>query len=113
LQLKQEIVVILCELEMFFPPSFFDIMVHLMVHIVDEMQDLGPVFLHQMCALERFNGVVKRFVRNRSQPDGSIVQGYLTEECIEFCTDFMEEQKPIGVAVSKHVGRLDGIGHRR
>ena len=72
-QLKEEIVVILCELEMYFPPSFFDIMVHLMVHIVDEIQDLGPAFLHDMYALERFNGVVKQFVRNRSQPDGSIV----------------------------------------
>jgi len=31
-ELEDEIVVILCELEMFFPPSFFDIMVHLVVH---------------------------------------------------------------------------------
>jgi len=31
-ELQNEIVVILCELEMFFPPCFFDIMVHLMVH---------------------------------------------------------------------------------
>jgi len=30
-ELEDEIVVILCELEMFFPPSFFDIMVHLIV----------------------------------------------------------------------------------
>ena len=98
---------------MYFPPSFFDIMVHLMVHIVPEIQDLGPAFLHEMYALERFNGVVKRFVRNRSQPDGSIIQGYLTEECIDFCTDFMAVEKPIGVAVSKHKGRLGGRGHRR
>jgi hypothetical protein len=40
-QLTEEIVVILCELEMYFPPSFFDIVVHLMVHIVDEIQDLA------------------------------------------------------------------------
>jgi hypothetical protein len=65
-----------------------------------------------MYGMERFNGVVKRFVRNRSQPDGSIVQGYLTEECIEFYTDFMGVEKPIGVAVSKHVGRLAGVGHK-
>ena len=75
-------------------------MVHLMVHIVPGIQELGPAFLHEMYALERFNGVVKRFVRNRSQPDGSIIQGYLTEECIDFCTDFMAVEKPIGVAVS-------------
>jgi len=33
-RLQEEIVVILCELEMYFPPAFFDVMVHLLVHIV-------------------------------------------------------------------------------
>jgi len=33
-ELQNEIVVILCELEMFFPPSFFYIMVHLVMHLV-------------------------------------------------------------------------------
>jgi hypothetical protein len=70
-----------------------------MVHIVSEIQELGPAFLHEMYAWERFNGVVKRFVRNRSQPYGSNIQGYLTEERINFCTDFMSIDKPIGVPV--------------
>ena len=39
---------ILNELEMYFPPAFFDIMVHLCVHIVDDIIDLGPSFLHNM-----------------------------------------------------------------
>jgi hypothetical protein len=34
--LQREISVTLCELEMYFPPSFFDIMVHLTVHLVKE-----------------------------------------------------------------------------
>ena len=34
MKMKEEIVIILCELEMYFPPSFFDIMVHLMIHII-------------------------------------------------------------------------------
>ena len=36
-RLQEEIVVILCELEMYFPPAFFDIMVHLLVHIVEDI----------------------------------------------------------------------------
>ena len=44
-ELQNEIVVILCELEMFFPPSFFDIMVHLVVHLVREVRLCGPVYL--------------------------------------------------------------------
>ena len=32
--LQKQIVLILCELEMYFPPSFFDVMVHLAIHLV-------------------------------------------------------------------------------
>ena len=112
-KLQEEIIVILCELEMYFPPAFIDIMVYLMIHIVPEILDLGPVFLHNMYPLERYNGVVKRYVRNRSQPEGSIIQGYVAEECVEFCTDYLADQKSIGVPVSRHTGRLDGEGHAR
>ena len=57
---------ILNELEMYFPPVFLDVMVHLCVHIVDDIIDLGPSFLHNMMPFERMNGVIKGFVRNMS-----------------------------------------------
>ena len=46
--LQEEILVILCELEIYFPPAFFDIMVHLLVHVVDNIIHLRPTFLHNM-----------------------------------------------------------------
>src|SRR5664279_541340 len=75
-RLQEEIVVILCELEIYFTPAFFDVMVHFLVHIVDDIIHLGLTFLHNMMALERMNGVIKGFVRNRARPDGSIAQGF-------------------------------------
>ena len=108
--LQDSLIQILCELEMFFPPSFFDIMVHLMIHICDEILSLGPSFLHNMYGPERYNGVLKRYVRNRSRPEGSIVEGFRAEECIEFCTDWLADQKSIGVPESRHNGKLDGVG---
>ena len=33
-------------MEAFFPPIFFDIMVHITVHLVQEIHYLGPSFLH-------------------------------------------------------------------
>ena len=110
-RLKEEIVVILCELEMYFPPAFFNVMVHLLVHIVPEIKDPGPLFLHQMMSSERVNGFIKGYVRNRARPDGSIVQGFLTEECISFCQNYMEVDSSIGLPVSKHYGWLEGVGH--
>src|SRR4051812_35221304 len=70
-RLQEEIVVILCELEVYFPPAFFDIMVHLLVHVVEDIVQLGPMFLRSMMAFERMNGHIKGYVRNRSRPQGS------------------------------------------
>jgi len=44
-ELQQEIVIVLCQVEMFFPPSFFDIMVHLIVHLVREIRLCELVYL--------------------------------------------------------------------
>ena len=43
-RLQEEIVLILCELEIYFPPAFFDICVHLLLHVVDDIRQLGPTF---------------------------------------------------------------------
>nr|GEW57322.1 hypothetical protein [Tanacetum cinerariifolium] len=44
-ELQRDIILILCQLEMYFLPSFFDVMVHLVSHIVEEIQIASPVFL--------------------------------------------------------------------
>ncbi|KAK1611707.1 hypothetical protein QYE76_035380 [Lolium multiflorum] len=111
-RLQEEIVVILCEMEMYFPPAFFDVMVHLLVHIMDDIVSLGPAFLHNMMPFERMNGVIKGYVRNRSHPDGSIVQGWLTEECISFCTNYLDIEDPVGLPQNKHLCRFEGVGHK-
>ena len=54
-------------------------------------------------------GVLKRYVRTRSRPEGSIVEDVATEEIIEFCIEYMD-LKPIGVPISRHEGRLLGKG---
>jgi hypothetical protein len=108
--LQADVVKTLCHLEMYFPPSFFDIMVHFIVHLVREIKICGPVFLRWMYPFERYMGILKHYVRNRSRSEGSIVEGYTTEEVVEFCIDYMEQLKPIGVPMSRHEGRLDGKG---
>jgi hypothetical protein len=100
----------LVSFELVFPPSFFDIMTHLLVHLVKEINILGPVFLHNMFPFERFMGVLKKYVHQRARPEGSIAKGYGTEEVIEFCVDFISDLDPIGVSESWHEGRLGGKG---
>ena len=83
-------------------------MMHLLVHLVKEIGILGLVFLHNMFPFERYLVVLKKYVRNRARPKGSIAKGYVTEEVIEFCVDYVEELCPIGILVSRHEGWLIG-----
>jgi hypothetical protein len=85
-------------------------MTHLLAHLLEEIRILGPVFLHNMFPFERFMGVLKKYVRNRARPEGSISKGYGTEEVIEFCVDFFPNLKSIGVPESRYEGRLTGKG---
>ncbi|KAA0047122.1 transposase [Cucumis melo var. makuwa] len=54
--MQEDVVVTLCLLEKYFPPSFFTIMVHLVVHLVREIEFCGPVHLRQhMESLRKLN----------------------------------------------------------
>ncbi|GJS67329.1 hypothetical protein Tco_0681893 [Tanacetum coccineum] len=107
---QSDIILTLCELEMYFPPSFFDVMVHLVSHIIAEIKACGLVYLHYMYPFERYMGVLKGYVRNQVRPEGSIITGYLAEELIEFGNDVMKGVRNIGIPHSRHEGRLAGVG---
>ncbi|KAJ9561926.1 hypothetical protein OSB04_007086 [Centaurea solstitialis] len=81
----------LCDLERIFPPSFFDVMVHLSVHLASEAKIAGPVHYRWMYPIERYLSTLKSYVRNKSKPEGSIAEGYLAEECLSFCSLYLSD----------------------
>jgi hypothetical protein len=108
--LQRQIATTLCDLEMYFPPSFFDIMVHLTIHLVKEIQMCGPTYMRWMYPFERYMKVLKGYVKNRSRPEGCMVERYLVEEAIEFCTEYLSNVDSIGLPKSCHTGRIEGEG---
>nr|XP_025703887.1 uncharacterized protein LOC112805766 [Arachis hypogaea] len=54
-ELQNHVVQTLCQMKMIFPPSFFTVMVHLTVHLVDEVTLGGPVHYRWMYSIERIN----------------------------------------------------------
>jgi hypothetical protein len=100
----------LCFLDMYFPHAFFDISIHFTTHLIKDIKLLGPVFLHQIYAYERFNGILKSFVRNRAYREGSMVQGYCTEKAVEWALSYVDLSNPICVLKSRREGRLTGKG---
>jgi len=76
---------------MYFTPSFFDIMVHLIVHLVREIRICDHVFLRWIYPIESCMKIFKGYVKNPYRPEASIVERYIVEEAIEFCTTYMSK----------------------
>ena len=81
----------LCLLEKEFPPSFFDVMVHLTIHLVQELFLCGPVHICWMYPYERYFKTLKGFVRNLAKPEGCIAKGYEVEEACRFVAEYLSE----------------------
>ncbi|KAK9267622.1 hypothetical protein L1049_010053 [Liquidambar formosana] len=86
---EREIALILCKLEMIFPPAFFDVMVHLAIHLPHETKLGGPVQYRWMYPIERFLRTLKCYVRNKARPKGSIAEAYINNECLTFCSMYL------------------------
>ncbi|KAG8473030.1 hypothetical protein CXB51_034950 [Gossypium anomalum] len=91
----------LCNLEKIFPPSFFTIMVHLVIHLPHEAILGGPVFLLMDVSYR------KSYCRNKRYPEGSIAEGYLVEECMTFCSRYLEDAETQLNRPSRNAGLND------
>jgi hypothetical protein len=54
-----------------------------------------------MYVYERFNGILKSFIRNQAYPKGSMVQGYCTEEVVEYALNYADPSNPFGLPKSR------------
>jgi hypothetical protein len=43
-----------------------------------------------MYQVERYLHTLKGYVKNKAQPKGSIEEGYVSEECLTFCSNFSD-----------------------
>ncbi|XP_042964708.1 uncharacterized protein LOC122298930 [Carya illinoinensis] len=88
-RLEDDISIIFCKLEMILPPAFFDVMVHLAIHLPREALYAGLVQYRWMYSFERYWGKFKRYVRNTARAKGSIAEAYIHIECLTFCSMYL------------------------
>ncbi len=102
--------------EMHFPPSFFNIMIELMYHLVDELDLCGPVAIRWMYLMGCYMKTLKTYVHNMARLEGSMDEGYIWDECLmEYLQRFEVVQWCIwGVGEEKrNVGKvLEGVGKK-
>ena len=58
-----------------FPPTFFDVMTHFLVHLVEELDTCGPIHARWMYPMERYLKTLKDYVRNHARPEASMAEG--------------------------------------
>ncbi|CAM6128101.1 unnamed protein product [Calypogeia fissa] len=99
-QLRDFVVLLLCDLEIYFPPAFFDVMIHLLLHIVEELKEYGPVRARSMYPLERFMKVLKDYVGGLGyRPEARMAIGYMEDESLGFLTEYMAEYEHVRTRV--------------
>ncbi|KAL9682082.1 hypothetical protein QQ045_013875 [Rhodiola kirilowii] len=88
---QNNIAVTLCKLESIFPPSFFDSMEHLPIHLADEVLLGGPVHYRWMYSYERFIYRLKQLGHkgNKAEVEASIVNAYIQLETSYLGSDYL------------------------
>ena len=71
-----------------------------MMHMVDQIQELDRIYLHQMWTYERFMSTLNRYVLNRAYQKGSMIEAYTTEEAVSYCTRVIRDGRVIGLPAS-------------
>lgn len=110
--LENLVVKCLSQLEMYFPPAFFTIMVHLTVHLVREITYLGPVYLRYQYPFERLMKVYKEYTSNRYRPEGCIAERAIIDEALAYCYAHLSTTELVGVPKNRHSEWITGKGVR-
>ena len=79
-----------CLLELCFLLGFFDVMTHLVVHLVEELEICGPVHSRWCYSVERYMAVLARYVQDKARPEASMAKGYAADEVLGFCTEYFD-----------------------
>ncbi|WMV13399.1 hypothetical protein MTR67_006784 [Solanum verrucosum] len=87
--LEVEIIETINQLERIFLPTFFYIMIHLPIHLANEVRLRGPVQNRWMYSTEREMGTFKSYIRNRCYPEGCIAETRVGIDCMNLFSKYL------------------------
>jgi hypothetical protein len=86
---KREIPRLMCEMQKYLPPSFFNAQEHYLIHQVEEIEMCGPVHTRSIRMVERHLKSLKALVRQRARLEGSMVEGYMVHESMVYISQYL------------------------
>jgi hypothetical protein len=81
-----------------------------MIHMVEQITKLGPMYFHQMWTYKRFISILNGYMRNKAFLEGSMIESYHIEESIDCCIYYIKDKREIGLPESRHEDRLSWKG---
>ena len=76
-------------MEQIFPPSFFDVMIHLPINLENEVWLGGPVQNRWMYSTKWEMGTFKSYIRNRCFPKGCIAETRVRIDCMNLFSKYL------------------------
>jgi len=77
-------------------------MVHLSIHLVKETHMYGPTYMRWMYPTDHYMKILKGYVKNQCWSEACIVERYIVEEAIGFCTEYLSNVESIGLPNTSH-----------
>jgi hypothetical protein len=90
LSLREDVVVTLSMIEWELLDALFDVMTHLVLHVVEELAICGPIHSKWMYPIEQTLGTLKKCVHKWARLEASMVSGYVLDETLGFVTEYMQ-----------------------
>jgi hypothetical protein len=101
-KLEKEIPVLLYKMEKKFPPSFFNPMQHLFIHLSYEAKVSGPIQYRWMYHIERSLIYLKPMVGNRTRVEGCIIEAFTLKEVAYFSSAYFAEEDSVNTPTMRY-----------
>ena len=83
-----EIPPLMCEMQKYIPPTFFNAQ-HYLIHQVEDIEMCGPVHTRSMWMVERHLKSLKALVRQRACLESFMVEGYMVYESMVYISQYL------------------------
>jgi hypothetical protein len=101
-KLEKEIPVLLCKMEKFFPPGFFNPMQHLLIHLPYEAKVGGTIQYRWMYHIKNVLMYLKPMVGNRARVEGCIAEAFTLKEAAYFSSVYFVEEHNVNAPTMRY-----------